>query len=87
MFRSDGQWIKRSNYLLKIPIRENFGDAYQNLYFKRGEINEDSDKTTNVSTIGELVFEDQISSNPEFGDLCEFIGVYSLPMTLYLCVI
>ena len=75
MFRSDGQWIKRSNYLLKIPIRQNSADAYQNLYFKRGEINEDSDKTTNVSTIGELVFEDQISSNPAFGYLCEFIGM------------
>ncbi len=78
VFRSDGQWVKRNNYPLKIPIRESFTDAYQTLYYKKTEIFHQPITTITSRMLVEFFFDDGISDNPSLGVLFEHIGIQSL---------
>ena len=66
VFRSDGKWMKRESFPLKIPIRNNLSSEYEVVYYRAAE---------NISSLGEVLLSDQITQNSPRGSLCEYIGI------------
>ena len=75
VFRSDGKWMKREYFPLKIPMRNNFSSEYEVVYYRAAEIEKDQPKIQEISTLGEVLLSDQIPQKSQRGSLCEYIGI------------
>ena len=75
VYRSDGNWLKRENFPIKIPIREQFDDAYQTVYFNKREILEKDLDNWNISMMGDNFFANEIPPSSELGVICEYVGM------------
>ena len=74
VYRADGQWIKRQKFPFKIPIRENFDDAYQTVYFKKNEIPDHKMEIVNASMLGDMFLSNGTPESPQLGVICEYVG-------------
>ena len=75
VFRSDGKWMKREKFPLKIPIRNNFSSEYEVVYYRTTEKETDESNIQDISALGEVLLSDQIPQNSQRGSLCEYIGI------------
>ena len=74
VLRSDGKWMKRRNYPIKIPLRKALDDPYEAIYFKKKDITTGEIMVQNISSAGDFFFSDEIPENSPKSALCEYIG-------------
>ena len=74
VLRSDGKWMKRSNYPIKIPLRKALDVPYEAIYFKKKDITMEEIIGQNISSVGDFFFADQMPGNSLKSALCEYIG-------------
>ena len=77
VFRTDGKWIKRHKYPLEIPLRDNFDDEYQEIYYKKDIQHKEVASTTanNTSVLGKLFLYNRIPLESKLAGVCEYIGM------------
>ena len=78
VYRSDGNWLKREKFPINIPIRKEFGDAYQIVYFKKRELLENDFDNMNISMMGDNFVANDIPESSELGVICEYVGMSSI---------
>ena len=75
VFRTDGKWIKRHKYPLEIPLRDNFDDEYQEIYYKKEQHKEVISTANNNSLLGKLFLYNRIPPESKLAGVCEYIGM------------
>ena len=75
VFRTDGKWIKRRKYPLEIPLRDNFDEEYQEIYYKKEKQKEVTSTANNTSLFGKLFLYNRIPLESKLAGVCEYIGM------------
>ena len=75
VFRTDGKWIKRGKYPLEIPLRDNFDDEYQEIYYKKHRQKEVTSTDNNTSLLGRVFLYNRIPLESKLAGVCEYIGM------------
>ena len=60
---------------MQIPLRDNFDDEYQEIYYKKEQHKKVTSTANNTSLLGKLFLYDRIPLESKLSGVCEYIGM------------